>query len=325
MNNLEKNRIRHVLALLLLAGHGDLFADCYFNDGAYPLTASEASLPGPGVINMPADLENDRTIYEGTLMARGTNNITCTGTSPIGIVLDPAFGSTPQSGHTFPLKNSGIGIQIIGSNFGDPQPISAYGQKTIGSGNVWGAYGPQFTFRFVRIGKVKHGTVVGPFKIGSIKFANLVTHNLTLTNKLVISASSCKTPDVSVNMGDYVASEVTNSRGQTNPVNFDIALNQCPEGIDRVTYTLQANTSVIDREGGLVALDATSTVKGVGLRIMDGDGTALALDKAHVFNGYDVKGGNFKIPLSAAYVRIEDQELGFGTANTALTFTMSYL
>ena len=274
---------------------------------------------------MPADLENDRTVYESSYLARPTNTVTCYGITPIGLVPNPALGPAPASGYTFPIKDSGLALQIF-SNYAEPKyTINVYGERTIGNTNVAPVYGVRFIYRFVKIGTIKHGTVIGPFTVGVIKYGTMVSHNVTMTGSLIISASSCKTPDVSVNMGDYVASEVTGSRGQTRPVNFDIALNACPEGINRVTYSLQANTPVIDSETGLVALDAASGAKGVGLRIMDGDGTPLALDKAHAFSAYDVQGGDFKIPLSAAYIHLDNQELEFGTANTSLTFTISYL
>ena len=323
-------KTRHVkcsplLALLLFFIHADSSADCRFNNGKYPLTPSEVLLKGPGVISMPADLENDRTVYESRYIARDTNNITCSGITPIGLILNPALGPAPASGYIFPIKNSGLALQMFNTYAEPKYTINVFGDRTIGNTNVAPAYGIGFIYRFVKIGTIKHGTVIGPFTVGTINFGTLVTHNVTMTGSLIISASSCKTPDVSVNMGDYVASEVTGSRGQTYPVNFDIALNACPEGINRVTYSLQANTPVIDSETGLVALDGASGAKGVGLRIMDGDGTPLALDKAHVFSAYDVQGGDFKIPLSAAYIHLEDQPLGFGTANTSMTFTMSYL
>lgn len=314
-----------LLALLLLFGYTDSFADCHFNRGNNPLTAAEVLLKGPGIISIPADLEHDRTVYESSYIARETNNITCDSITPIGLIPNPALGPAPASGYIFPIKNSGIALQMF-SSYDDPKyTINVFGDRTHRPTNVGSAYGVRFIYRFVKIGTIKHGSVIGPFTVGTINYGTLVTHNVTMTGSLIISASSCKTPDVSVNMGDYVASEVTGSRGQTHPVNFDIALNACPQGIDKVTYSLQANTPVIDRENGLVALDGASGAKGVGLRIMDGDGTPLALDKAHVFSAYDVQGGDFKIPLSAAYIRLEGQELGFGTANTSMTFTMSYL
>ena len=323
----QKIHVKHVplLALLLLFTHTDSFADCRFNNGKHPLTPSEVLLKGPGVISMPADLENDRTVYGSSYLARETNTVTCSGITPIGLVLNPALGPAPASGSIFPIKDSGLALQMFGTYAEPKYTINVFGERTIGNTNVAPVYGIRFIYRFVKIGTIKHGTVIGPFTVGVIKYGTLISHNVTMTGSLIISASSCKTPDVSVNMGDYVASEVTGSRGHTQPVNFDIALNECPDGINRVTYSLQANTPVIDGENGLVSLDGASGAKGVGLRIMDGDGAPLALDKVHVFDAYDERGGDFKIPLSAAYIRLDDQELGFGTANTSMTFTMSYL
>ena len=314
-----------LLALLLLFRHTDSFADCRFNNGKHPLTPSEVLLKGTGVISMPADLENDRTVYGSSYLARETNTVTCSGVTPIGLVLNPALGPAPASGSIFPIKDSGLALQMFGTYAEPKYTINVFGERTIGNTNVAPVYGIRFIYRFVKIGTIKHGTVIGPFTVGVIKYGTLISHNVTMTGSLIISASSCKTPDVSVNMGDYVASEVTGSRGHTQPVNFDIALNECPDGINRVTYSLQANTPVIDGKNGLVSLDGASGAKGVGLRIMDGDGAPLALDKVHVFDAYDERGGDFKIPLSAAYIRLDDQELGFGTANTSMTFTMSYL
>ena len=314
-----------LLALLLLFIHTDAFADCRFNDRPYPPTPPDVLLKGPGVISMPADLENDLTVYESSFRARDTNTVTCSGITPIGLVINPALGPAPASGYTFPIKDSGLALQMFNTYAEPKYTINVYGERTIGNTNVAPVYGTRFIYRFVKIGTIKHGTAIGPFTVGTIKYGTMISHNVTMTGSLIISASSCKTPDVSVNMGDYVASAVTGSRGHTQPVNFDIALNACPEGINRVTYSLQANTPVIDSESGLVALDGASGAKGVGLRIMDGDGTPLALDKAHAFSAYDVEGGDFKIPLSAAYIHLEDQPLEFGTANTSMTFTMSYL
>ena len=327
MYNTKINPIRllPLLTLFLLITHTEAFADCRFNEGKHPYTPSEVLLKGPGVISIPADLEINRTIYEGFYIARDTNDISCNSVTPIGLIPNPALGSVPASGYLFPIKDSGVALQIF-NNYAEPDDtINVFGDRTVYRTNSWGAYRTGFIYRFVKIGTIKHGTVIGPFTVGTINYGTLVTHNVTMTGSLIISASSCKSPDVSVNMGDYVASEVTGSRGQTHPVNFDIALNECPDGINRVTYSLQANTPVIDGRTGLVALDGASGAKGVGLRIMDRDGTPLALDKAHDFSAYDVRGGNFKIPLSVAYIQLENQALKFGTANTSITFTISYL
>lgn len=326
MSNKTLNFIKHLplLALALLFIPTVSLADCYLN---HPDRPSEISTPASGVVSLPADLENNRTVYESSHFFGLSLALTCSIYTPFGLMLSPELGPAPTSGYTFPIKDSGIGIQIFIGEYTDPEKaIRVYGEKIVMSRlDFWGTKGSVFTFRFVKTGKIKHGTAIGPLTIGTVKFGSQPTLTIKMTGTLVISASSCKTPDISVNMGEYVASEVTGSRGQTTPVNFDIALNECPDGINRVTYSLQGNTPVIDGETGLVSLDGASGAKGIGLRIMGGDGTPLALDKAHDFSAYDVRGGNFKIPLSAAYIQLDNQTLGFGTANTSITFTISYL
>ncbi|MOA60471.1 hypothetical protein D3C78_1853600 [compost metagenome] len=66
---------------------------------------------------------------------------------------------------------------------------------------------------------------------------------------------------------------------------------------------------------------------------MDGNQTPLALNKNHVFSDYVTTGGNFTILLSARYYRTLPASSGGkgdpgvtpGTANTEVTFVMSYL
>ena len=311
-----------LLTLLLLFNHTEAMSECRFN---HPERTVELNPPVMGTISIPADMENNSTVYEAVYSPGIYFILNCSYYTPYGFVPNPELGPAPAGGYTFPIKDSGIAIQIFNLGTTPKDAIRAHGEQIVGGQFLWGTGGGAYTFRFIKIGKIKHGTVIGPINIGAVKYGTLTTHNITIRSKLIIATASCKTPNVSVNMGDYVASGVTGSRGQTNPVHFDIALNECQEGISRVTYSLQANTPVIDRESGLVSLDGTSTAKGVGLRIMDGNGTPLALDRAHVFSDYDTRGGNFKLPLSAAFVHLGTQTLGFGSANTSLTFTMSYL
>ena len=108
-----------LLALILLITHTDAFADCRFNEGRNPNTPSEVLLKGPGVISIPADLENNRTIYEGFYIARATNDISCNNVTPIGLIPNPALGPVPASGYLFPIKDSGVALQIF-NNYAEP-------------------------------------------------------------------------------------------------------------------------------------------------------------------------------------------------------------
>lgn len=44
-------------------------------------------------------------------------------------------------------------------------------------------------------------------------------------------------------------------------------MNQCQTGINKVTYSLNATTPVIDAKNGSVALNSTSTATGIGIGI----------------------------------------------------------
>ncbi|CAM3861078.1 fimbrial protein [Pseudomonas wadenswilerensis] len=108
-------------------------------------------------------------------------------------------------------------------------------------------------------------------------------------------------------------------------IKFNTALNQCQRGIKKVTYQLKATTRVIDAKNGVVALNGESTAKGIGLQLMNDSGQPIALDTSYPFNGFDPLGTDFKIPLAAAYYRLAEDHLEAGSANTAVTFIMSYL
>ncbi|WKV86685.1 fimbrial protein [Pseudomonas sp. B24_DOA] len=145
-------------------------------------------------------------------------------------------------------------------------------------------------------------------------------------NPIVLNAASCETPSVPVAMGDdYQLHEFREAGAKPRTVRFDIALNQCQTGIKKVTYSLKANTQVIDATKGIVALNAGSTAKGIGLQVMNEAGQPIAFDTTYPFDAFTTTGLNFKIPLSAAYYRLGNEELSAGSANTEVTFIVNYL
>ncbi|MNF01902.1 hypothetical protein D3C80_2009680 [compost metagenome] len=58
---------------------------------------------------------------------------------------------------------------------------------------------------------------------------------------------------------------------------------------------------------------------------MNDVGQPIALDTPYPFDGFNPSGTDFKIPLSAAYYRLAEGKLEAGTANTEVTFIVSYL
>ena len=125
-------------------------------------------------------------------------------------------------------------------------------------------------------------------------------------------------------MGDYELNELTNSGSTPRTVKFDIGLNQCQTGIQKVTYSLNATSQVIDQLNGIVALNSSSTAKGIGLKLMDDTGRPIKLGATYPFSEFSTSSTSFKIPLSAAYYRLAGQ-LEAGSANASVTFTVNYL
>ena len=162
--------------------------------------------------------------------------------------------------------------------------------------------------------------------LGNLQVTDLVFIKFNLLKPIHLNTASCQTPSVPVSMGDdYRLQEFEKSGDTPRVIKFNIALNQCQRGIKKVTYQLKATTRVIDAKNGVVALNGESTAKGIGLQLMNDSGQPIALDTSYPFNGFDPLGTDFKIPLAAAYYRLAEDHLEAGSANTAVTFIMSYL
>ena len=82
---------------------------------------------------------------------------------------------------------------------------------------------------------------------------------------------------------------------------------------------------MIDAQKGIVALSGASTAKGIGLQLKNDAGQPIVLNTPYVFSGFNTTGTDFKIPLTAAYIRLADSTLQAGSANSEVTFIVNYL
>lgn len=142
-----------------------------------------------------------------------------------------------------------------------------------------------------------------------------------------IALGACTTPDVIVPLGVHAASEMAAVGATTTAVSFNIALNNCPAGMNSIQYGVAANTTVIDASRSVVALNSSSSAAGVGVQLLDTNGNALPLAAQgatnQTFSGYNAStGGSYTIPMKARYYRTGT--ITEGSANSSMTFTMSY-
>ena len=149
-----------------------------------------------------------------------------------------------------------------------------------------------------------------------------ITISTTATQVTVLS---CLTPDVLVNLGRHKSSEFEGSGNIHRDDAFNVALKSCPAGINRVTYQVDAATPVVNAANSVVALDSGSTATGVGVQLLDGSGNVFPLGNGRRSSrGYSTSaGGDYDITFNARYYQT-GPTVGAGSANTAMTFTMSY-
>ena len=276
-------------------------------------------------LSIAADAPIGTIIYNDTINTYPTK-VTCgSGGINKGFHINSDLVSWGSNDYTFALENTGLSFKIIGrqSNGAEfpeqrPRHLSVYHED----------YTMTSTYRIAIYKSAALSTQksVPAGLLGSIKWDNFEYLKLYLANPITLNTASCQTPEVSVQMGGDYRLEEFNKTGDTpRMIKFNIGLNQCQSGINKVTYSLKATTQVIDSQKGIVALNSSSTAKGIGLKLMNEAGQPIALDTAYPLNEFNTTGTSFNIPLSAAYYRLADSRLEAGTANTEVTFIVNYL
>lgn len=140
-------------------------------------------------------------------------------------------------------------------------------------------------------------------------------------NTQVTGNAPCTTSNVTVNLGTHAASGFGGPGSTTAPVDFTIQLKNCPAGMRRLAYQIDPATTVVPGTGNsVVTLSAASTATGVGVQLLDGTGAPLALASQLTIGD---SGGSYTIPLKARYYKTA-ATVGGGSANSAMTFTITY-
>jgi len=183
--------------------------------------------------------------------------------------------------------------------------------------------GTPIAYIFVVTGPISPGTVTAsdvPTALFEFEGNHYFRFNATGSVKFV--PLSCRTPDVTVDMGTVRATDLKSVGASSTPVGFNVTADQCPTGLSSITYQFKAPDGVLDAAAGVIALSGDSTARGIALRLMNEAGAALNFDTPYTI---PVKTGtsSYQLPLKAAYYRTS-QTIGSGTANAIMTFTMSY-
>ncbi|MCX5540534.1 fimbrial protein [Paraburkholderia sp. CNPSo 3076] len=289
-----------------------------------PFTAFPTGAPYSNLwtCNVPAN-----TWAGPATMAVGLTDTGTTFTAPSGVVY-----------RVYKTNLAGVGIVLGVENFvasawfppGWGIPLSWHqGNSWQSGGQAQGAiFGVSATFAYVKTGPMQGGTtnVSGlvaqtAMQIGS-SYENVA--NIVVSGNATFVVAACTTPDVAVDLGSHRSSEFRGPGSYSSATGFNIPLNNCPAGMNSITYQIDATTNLISSAASVVALDGGSTATGIGVQLLDAAGNTFPLATSTAFSAYrGSTGGSYAIPMKARYYQ-SGASVGPGTANTSLTFTMTY-
>lgn len=184
--------------------------------------------------------------------------------------------------------------------------------------------------------------VTGPVQTGDVSLNSLINGlindrntssgatyygYLSITGTVKFKAGSCKTPDISVNLGKHSADSFTSVGSTSAPVPFNFQINECDPGLATVSYTFKP-ASGVTLEGAAgseyLTLKGSQKAGGIGVQMFYDDGvTPVPFNSKTAFSGYETTtGGSYVIPMQARYVRTG--KVSAGPANSAVEFVMAY-
>ncbi|WP_342244944.1 fimbrial protein [Pseudomonas sp. OTU5201] len=320
-------KVTKILAALLVVWMPSISsANCEFYNGH---SQQLININIPPTLSIPRDAPNNSVLYESAPQTfNGAASYKCSSDFKKG-VKNNLGGDSPTS-TVFPIGTSGLSWQWIvdGTRHG------GFGSST-GKAGGYGFNGTTHSLRIIKTGNITSGTTLTAGIMGFIQRGAIQPLVMTITNSSSIVLQSCETPDVKVEMKEHNLSLFKSFESYTTPKTFSIKLNNCPSGISKVAYSLSANpmAPAWNPALGIVELNKSSTAKGIALQVLDSKLEPIQLDKTYIFSEYASSGGNFSIPMNARYIRTlpsgsagqYDPGMSAGTANTEVTFIMSYL
>lgn len=286
--------LRIACVIAFAYGPGVMAANCAFTySDKYntTVTLNFGASVGADSLTIPQDAPIGTVIFEQSLHGAELR-FTCRTATLYGFAMNPTLGN--PSGTTYPLGKTGLSFRIGSPNPNIPLMPPPF---NLSAGN-YTANGGSYTLTIFKSGELSSTNEIAAGFLGNIQVSDLVFIKFNLLNPIHLNTASCQTPSVPVAMGDdYRLDEFSKSGDTPRKIKFNIALNQCQRGIKKVTYQLKATTQVIGSKKGIVALNANSTAKGIGLQLMNDVGQPIALDTVYPFNGFNTTGTDFKAPL----------------------------
>ncbi|WP_123726127.1 fimbrial protein [Pseudomonas protegens] len=307
----------HFIAFLMLSACGAqqmVNAECKFFDSKQSTQTITYTIPDLSFARN-ANISTSTPIYSSQpILMPGSASYTC---SPGFHGLTNMLGADAAPGAPQPIGNTGLGFKVsiaAGKLFNYPRALNG----------TSGFNGQSLTLDLYKIGQIADNAEIPAGTVGMYKADSIEIIIFKISNPIKITNATCQIASPPpVNMGktkitDFPSGQYT----LAPPVAFNIPLRNCPP-FKAITYRFDPTTAILDNHAGVVALDSTSTAKGVAVQILDNSNNPLPLKTEKKLVANTTAGGDFNIALKAAYIRTESN-ITAGSANTSLTFTMDY-
>ncbi|KWK69919.1 fimbrial protein [Burkholderia ubonensis] len=146
-----------------------------------------------------------------------------------------------------------------------------------------------------------------------------------LSAKVSFINGTCSVPDQTVTLPPVQQNAFSGVGSTTGTVDFQLRLNNCPAGYNRIGYQLSPLDGAVAGSPGTLQLRPESTAAGVGIRIDDGmTGSPLPLQHSITVTGYNKNtGGSPSIPLRASYIQTDTMIKG-GSVRAAAQVLLDY-
>ncbi|KVT65931.1 fimbrial protein [Burkholderia ubonensis] len=146
-----------------------------------------------------------------------------------------------------------------------------------------------------------------------------------LAAKVSFINGTCSVPDQTVTLPPVQQNAFSGVGSTTGTVDFQLRLNNCPAGYNRIGYQLSPLDGAVAGSPGTLQLRPESTAAGVGIQIADGmTGNPLLLRQSITVTGYNKNtGGSPSIPLRASYIQT-DATIKGGSVRAAAQVLLDY-
>lgn len=135
---------------------------------------------------------------------------------------------------------------------------------------------------------------------------------------------TCSVPNQTVTLAPAMLKKFGDVGSTVGTTGFQIRVNSCPKGYNRVGYSLFPVGGTIANAPGVLPLGTGSTAKGVQIRVENPSGTPAAFQISSSVPGYNkATGGSYLIPLQASYIKT-GPAVEIGDVKGAMTVLLDY-